>query len=222
MTERARVLVVEDSPAVRKLIAAVLQRGFDVETAEDSAAARGLLESSPFDVVLTDIRMPDASGFEVLRVARARAPRAAVVMMTAYANVPDAVAAMRLGAFDYVAKPLEADEISLVVARAAEHAREAPDRSAGAGQEAFPAGSRFDPDVSNGFRRAVEEARDLASRVYLEKLLKEFGGNVTRAATRAGMTRESLHRVLRKYGVHPARETPPPGHHGAAEPHRRS
>jgi DNA-binding NtrC family response regulator len=192
--ERARVLVVEDRESVLKVMAAILERGYEVATASDGAEALARIGAETFDVVLTDIRMPGASGFDVLRAVQACAPRTAVVMMTAYANVPDAVAAMKLGAYDYVAKPLDADEVLLVVARAVDRLRAA---TSSAADDPAP------NDLSLGFHRAVEEARDRASRAYLVDLMRVYRGNVTHAATQAGMTRESLHRVLRRYGVRP-------------------
>jgi DNA-binding NtrC family response regulator len=202
--ERPRVLVVEDKPSVLKLIATVLENAYQVHTAPDGAAAISMIGSMPFDAVLTDIRMEGMTGFDVLRAAQQRAPQVEVVMMTAYANVTDAVAAIKLGAYDYVAKPLDADEIALVVARAVEHRREREERPPEPAPEARANGHQEDgPAVSAGFRQAVEEARDRASRGYLARLMHLCHGNVTRAALRAGMTRESLHRVLRKYGVSP-------------------
>ena len=199
--ERSRVLVVEDRPSILKLLSSILDDAYDVVTAQEGAVALDLLESAPADVVLTDIRMPGISGFEVLRMALDRAPQARVIMMTAYANVPDAVAAMRLGAYDYVAKPLEADEILLIVARAVADAR-AHDDAPVASSVAHDGTGGADPaQVSVGFHRAVEEARERASREYLASLMCTFHGNVTEAAKRARMTRESLHRVMKKYGV---------------------
>jgi len=195
--DRTRVLVVEDRPSVLQLVATILETAYDVTTAGDGAKGLALIASEPFDVVLTDVRMPGADGFQVLRAVRSDCPSPRVVVMTAYANVPDAVAAMRDGACDYVAKPLDADDLRLVVARAAA-------RRGGAG-EPDPADPRAAVDqareVSLGFHRAMEEARERASRAYLVELLRGSGGNVTRAAIRAGMTRESLHRVLRKNGI---------------------
>jgi DNA-binding NtrC family response regulator len=201
--ERARVLVVEDRESVLRVIATILERGYEVSTASDGAAALACVGAETFDVVLSDIRMPGASGFDVLRAVQARSPRTAVVLMTAYANVPDAVAAMKLGAYDYVAKPLEADEVLLVVARAVDR------RRGGAGAAPDEGAPR---DLSLGFHRAVEEARDRASREYLVNLMRVYRGNVTHAATQAGMTRESLHRVLRRYDVRtePHRGAPGP------------
>ena len=200
---RPRVLVVEDKPNVLQLLATILEKGYEVTTAADGATALSLIGSVPLDVVLTAVRMPGASGFDVLRSVRRRAPRTSVVLMTAYANVPDAVAAMKLGAYDYVAKPLDADEISLLVARAVDHSRQAERTGdeAGPGEDERCGGGEGIEEVSVGFRRAVEEARDRASRAYLVKLMEHFRGNVTQAAKRAAMTRESLHRVLKKYAV---------------------
>jgi len=79
--------------------------------------------AQPFDVVVTDLRMPGADGFEVLRAVKARAPETEVIMMTAYATVADAVEAMKLGAYDYLQKPFDPDDASLVVARALERKR---------------------------------------------------------------------------------------------------
>jgi DNA-binding NtrC family response regulator len=207
--ERSRVLVVEDRPAVLKLLSSILDDAYDVVTAPDGEVALDLLESAPADVVLTDIRMPGVSGFEVLRMALDRAPQTRVIMMTAYANVPDAVAAMRLGAYDYVAKPLEADEILLIVARAVADAGAYDDAPVASSVAHDGAGGADPAEVSVGFHRAVEEARERASREYLASLMRAFHGNVTEAAKRAGMTRESLHRVMKKYDVrsghhHPA------------------
>lgn len=197
--QRPCVLVVEDRPSVLKLIATVLEREYDVTIAGNGAAAVALLGSRTFDVVVTDVRMPDASGFDVLRAVQQVHPGTAVVMMTAYANIPDAVAAIKNGAYDYVAKPLDADELLLVVARAFAATRDGPGTP----------GPVPDSDLSVGYHRAVQQARDSASRDYLSKLMARFRGNVTQAATHARMTRESLHRVLRKYAVDFERDRSP-------------
>lgn len=194
---RPRVLVVEDRPSVLKLFVTVLAERYDVVTASDGGQAVSLLGSLPIDVVLTDVRMPGLSGFDVLRIVRERALPARVVLITAYANIRDAVEAIRLGAFDYLGKPLNVDDIGLVVARAAEH-RAGP---VAAAPIASPEGDGG-PSLDEAFHEAVEAARDKASRDYLDRLMRQFGGNVTEAARLAGMTRESLHRVLRRYSIH--------------------
>ncbi len=118
---RARILVVDDKENVRTLLARILGEAHDLTEAEDGQRAISLLSSREFDVVLTDLRMPGADGFEVLRVVRSQAPDTEVVLMTAYATVQDAVTAMKQGAFDYLQKPFDPDDVSLVVARAVEH-----------------------------------------------------------------------------------------------------
>jgi DNA-binding NtrC family response regulator len=203
--DRTSLLVVEDRPSVVRVLVAILESGYTVTTTSTVTTAESLIRSRAFDVVLADVRIPDGSGFDVLRVAQAHAPGTRVVMMTAYANVPDAVAAMKLGAFDYIAKPVDADEIALVVARAAAAAANEP-----APNRAFPPPHLEPPgslatvhDLAVGFHCVVDEARDRSSREYLVALMRRFRGNVTEAAPEAQMTRESLHRVLKKYGVQP-------------------
>jgi DNA-binding NtrC family response regulator len=207
--DRPHVLVVEDRPSVLELMASILEASYEVTTAPDCATALTLVGARRLDVVLTDVRMPDGTGFDVLRAVGSRAPGTAVVMMTAYANVPDAVAAIKLGAYDYVTKPVDADEIALVVARAVEHVREGGvEEPPGPARRADDGAARGAP---GGFRQTVEHARERASREYLVRLLRFFRGNVTQAARRAGMTRESLHRVMRKYGVRAEHPEDPSG-----------
>jgi DNA-binding NtrC family response regulator len=210
---RGSVLVVDDRENVLALMQRVLGEAHDVTTTSDPVRAKTLLARGCFDVLLTDVRMPQASGFELLAAARRCAAPPRVVMMTGFACVADAVTAMRQGAFDYLPKPLEAEEIALVVARALEGEG---DRHLGAAaaraHDDAPAGPAATPDprcadvpcdaVASEFHDAVAAARDAASRGYLVALMKQFHGNVTQAATRAGITRESLHRLLRKYDVH--------------------
>jgi DNA-binding NtrC family response regulator len=202
--ERPRVLVVEDRPSVLNVIAEILQTGYEVTTASDGETAISRIRSGPFEVVLTDVRMPGASGFEVLKAVNGRSATTRVILMTAYANVPDAVAAIKAGAYDYVAKPVDADDVSLAVARAVDDLRRAkePARAASPTVDRKLLPTAALQHVSVGFHHAVEEARDLASRAYLSDLMRAFNGNVTQAARCAAMTRESLHRVLKKYGVH--------------------
>jgi DNA-binding NtrC family response regulator len=121
--ERARVLVVDDKENILKLFARILGDAYEVTSAADGARAISLIGAQDFDVIVTDLRMPGADGFEVLRAAKARAPETEVVMMTAYATVQDAVTAMKEGAYDYLQKPFDPDDAVLVVARALERKR---------------------------------------------------------------------------------------------------
>jgi DNA-binding NtrC family response regulator len=120
----ARVLVCDDKENYTKLFRRLLPEDrYQVITAEDGARAIALVGAGDFDVIVTDIRMPGADGVAVLRAALARDPDVEVILMTAFATVPAAVEAIRLGAYDYLAKPFEPDEALLIVDRALERRR---------------------------------------------------------------------------------------------------
>ena len=118
-----RVLVVDDKENMLKLFAKILEDGYELATAGDGARALALLAAETFDVIVTDVRMPGATGLEVLQAVKARAPSTEVILMTGYGTVADAVQAMKLGAYDYLEKPFDPDEAARVVARAAERKR---------------------------------------------------------------------------------------------------
>jgi two-component system response regulator PilR (NtrC family) len=113
---RPRILVVDDEPSMREMLRIVLNRdGYDVVTAENGTQAIACLEGEPVDLLLSDIRMPDLSGVEVLRVAKERNRDIIAFMMTAFASTETAVEAMRLGAVDYFTKPFSMDELRLKI-----------------------------------------------------------------------------------------------------------
>lgn len=206
-TARGRILVVDDKENMRGLLRDILAPHHDIVLAGDGAAARADLEARRFEVVLTDVRMPGLDGFELIRLVKDRWPLTEVVMMTAFASVPAAVEAMRHGAYDYVQKPFDPDDVALVVTRALERHRE---RASARSTSSQPSRSSSEEDLAAlSYREALAAARDRGSREYLTALLKAFGGNVSRAAERAGLERESLHRLLRRHGVQagPFRET---------------
>jgi DNA-binding NtrC family response regulator len=123
METRGRVLVVDDKENILKLFARLLGDTYEVTCAGDGTRALALVAAQEFDVVVSDVRMPGADGFEVLRAVKSRYPDTEVVMMTGYATVPDAVEAMRAGAFDYLQKPFLPDAPTELVARAMERRR---------------------------------------------------------------------------------------------------
>jgi DNA-binding NtrC family response regulator len=123
-TSKPRVLVVESRPSTLRLLESILERSYEVRTAPSGAAALTLIHAGSFDVVLTDVRAPSAHAFELLRTVQETSSATAVLIMAAYADIPDAVAGMRLGAFDYLPIPLDPDDVLLTVARAVEYLRE--------------------------------------------------------------------------------------------------
>ena len=101
---------------MRELLAIVLKReGYDVVLAENGAAALAVLKQGHVDLLISDIKMPDMSGVEVLRAAKAADAAVPAIMMTAFASTETAVEAMRLGACDYLVKPFDVDELKLKV-----------------------------------------------------------------------------------------------------------
>jgi DNA-binding NtrC family response regulator len=117
----ATVLIVDDEKNIRSHLATYLRGlGHRTETAEDAATALRLLDRVEPDVVFSDVRMPGMDGVELMREMRRRRPEAIVVLMTAYATVRGAVEAMREGAYDYLVKPFDLDEVGLLLDRTLE------------------------------------------------------------------------------------------------------
>ena len=121
----ARVLLVDDDPGLLRTIQVLLEdeKGWSVETAPSAPLALERLRAAPFDVLLTDLSMPGGDGLFLLREARALRPELPVLLMTAFGSVRSAVEAMKLGASQYLTKPVDPDELILQVERALESTR---------------------------------------------------------------------------------------------------
>jgi DNA-binding NtrC family response regulator len=120
----ARVLVVDDDPEVVRLLEQDLTAsGFTVLSACSGAAGMRLLRETPVDAVVTDLRMPDIDGLEIVRAAAESQPDAKVIIITAFATIASAIDAVKRGAFDYVSKPFEIEELVLALERALEDSR---------------------------------------------------------------------------------------------------
>jgi len=123
MTE-TRILVVDNELSMRELLAITLRKeGYDVSAADGGEAAIEALRLEPFDLVITDVRMPKVDGVQVLRTAKELAPETMVIMITAFSSTEIAVEAMKLGAYDYITKPFKLDEIKLIIKNALERKR---------------------------------------------------------------------------------------------------
>jgi DNA-binding NtrC family response regulator len=118
MTAR-RILIVDDELSVRGSLAEWFREdGFLVEMAEDGPAALRAMDRGPYDIVLLDLKMPGMDGIEVQKRVREIDPGATIIILTAYASVETAVQALKLGAFDYVTKPVDPDDLSNLVRNA--------------------------------------------------------------------------------------------------------
>src|SRR6186713_1609419 len=113
---RARILVVDDEASMREMLGIMLgKEGYDVLLADTRATAAGVLSTSAVDIVITDVKLPDGDGIEILRHVKAAAPETVVIVMTAYGSTESAVAALKLGAQDYLVKPFDVEELKIVV-----------------------------------------------------------------------------------------------------------
>ena len=121
MTEKATLLIVDDELSMREFLEIMLgAEGYGVDTAESGRRAKAMVDENPYDLVLCDIRLGDISGLEVLRRAKANNPDTVVIMISAYATAENAVEAMNEGAYDYLPKPFDNDELKQTVAKALE------------------------------------------------------------------------------------------------------
>ena len=118
LVKQPKILVVDDEQSLRGMLAIVLQReGYQVEEAENSGRALQKIAADKFSLVLSDIRMPDLDGLQLLARVKELDPELPVILMTAHVSAQDAVEAMKLGAEDYIIKPINIDELILIVAR---------------------------------------------------------------------------------------------------------
>jgi len=118
------ILVADDDPIIRKSLQEMLRlEGYQVDTASDGTEALKRLEQSSVDVVLTDVKMPALGGFELLAKIKTFSPDTVVILITGYGSIEDAVNGIKAGAYEYITKPLNDDEIKLVIDRSLEHLR---------------------------------------------------------------------------------------------------
>lgn len=121
MSQR-RILVVDDDESLRRVTQVQLQQtGYEVTAASDGNEALAVLERFPADLVITDLKMPGMSGLELLRRIRSAYSEIVIIMATAFGTIENAVEAMRAGAYDYITKPVQIEELRITVSRALEH-----------------------------------------------------------------------------------------------------
>jgi DNA-binding NtrC family response regulator len=162
MSSSFHILIIDDEAAQRDALRDFLRKQqLHVTAAASGAAARDLVRAGGIDLVLTDLRMPDLTGEDILRIVQDINPAIPVIVMTAYASVDSAVGLMKLGAFDYIQKPIELDELLLLIERARERSLLMSENAAL--REALVARHSFDTIVSHSGE--MEEVLSTASRV---------------------------------------------------------
>lgn len=119
--EKYKVLIVEDNDAARKQLARVVRKeGFEVVEAENGRAGLEIFKKELPEIVITDLKMPDIDGLEVMHTVRRTSPNAQVILVTAFGETDTAISALHEGALDYLKKPLDIDQLSLALGRAKE------------------------------------------------------------------------------------------------------
>ena len=124
MSTADRILIVEDERLIRMTLRELLEaEGFRVAEADTGTAGLEYLRTAEVDLVLLDYKLPDIDGIEVLRQIRPLSPETAIVLVTAHSSIGSAVEAIKLGAFDYLDKPIDQDHLLATIAKALETTR---------------------------------------------------------------------------------------------------
>ena len=180
----AKILVVDDQEMMRDSLAGTLVReGHEVTACADGPAAIAKLSSAKFDLLISDLKMPRMTGTELLAESRRIRPEMPVVLMTAFATVNTAVEAMKLGAYDYIQKPFDGQEIKLLIDRTLEHSRLIRENQAlrSMADSAAPRPLIGSSDVMNAVRQRIE----LVGRSSVTVLIRGESGTGKEVVARA-------------------------------------
>jgi len=116
---KPRILVVDDEESIREFLEIMLKKeGYEVTSAEDGAKAKEVLQKKTFDMIISDLQMPNVNGIELLKHTRESYPETVFMMITAFGTTENAVEAMKMGAYDYLTKPFKIDEVRINIANA--------------------------------------------------------------------------------------------------------
>ena len=165
------LIVDDDKPFLTRLTRAMAIRGFQVEAAESVAEGLSAIESHPPAFAVIDMRLGDGNGLDVMSELKARRPDARGIILTGYGNIVTAVTAVKLGAFDYIAKPVDADEIYSALMATRHDKAEVPENPMSA---------------------------DRVRWEHIQRIYELCGRNVSETARRLNMHRRTLQRILAK------------------------
>jgi two-component system response regulator RegA len=171
------LIVDDDRPFREALAAAFVRRGYEVRAVANADEALALCAEWMPERAVVDMRMPGASGLDLLRALKRIDPNTEVVLLTGYGSIPSAVEAVRAGASNYLTKPAEPDEI----------------------EAAFKGDVRDEREArADGSPVAETPSLDRANWEHIQRVLSDCGGNISEAARRLGLHRRTLQRKLHK------------------------
>ncbi|HMM46734.1 MAG TPA: sigma-54 dependent transcriptional regulator [Thiobacillaceae bacterium] len=189
----ARLLIVDDERiALRNLEHVLTREGYDVVATQSGRHALELVDSRPFDLVLTDLKMDKVDGMQLLQHCKARHPDVEVIMITGYATLESAVEAMKVGAFHYIAKPFRLDEVRQTVAEALEKVRLKRENRA----------LREQLDSIHGHSRIITRDGGMQKLLDMARQVAGTGANVL-ITGESGTGKELFARYLHEHGGRP-------------------
>ncbi len=214
VTRPARVLVVDDDADTRSAIVDLLRDlGHHVEAEPGGQAALDRVGSADFDAVLSDLRMEGMDGLELCQRLLRDGPRLPVVVMTAFDDVRSALGALKAGAFDFITKPFDVEELTTALNRALESGRNARRVERLPPDEAPESGSRLSASAPDALRPPMAAAGGVTplrtaklsevERRHILGALAAAEGNKALAARALGIDRATLYRKLRRYRLDP-------------------
>lgn len=170
--DRSLLIVDDDKPFCDRLARALSQRGFETRTANSLAEGAAALQAAPPAFAVFDLKLADGSGLDLMRALKTQRPEARAIILTGYGAIATAVTAVKLGAFDYLAKPVNADEVAAALSPGGVEAR----------------------------AEAVEHpmSADRARWEHIQRVYKSCDRNVSETARQLSMHRRTLQRILAK------------------------
>ena len=151
------ILVIEDKDSMQKMLTATLEsEGYEVDAVGDGPDALDKARDKRYDLVLTDLKLPNMDGLEVLSQVKEIDPETSVILMTAYGTIESAVKAMRLGAYDFLTKPFDTDHLSVLIKRALENRRLMAENSLLREEIANSHGAKEIVGVSDKIKEAID------------------------------------------------------------------
>ena len=162
MSKHSKILIVDDELNIRRILQMAFEKiGHEVLVAEDAHNALQLLSQHNFDLVITDVTMPGMNGYELQKIVHENQPDVPVIIMTAYGTIPQAVAAIRNGAFEYVTKPFDLDQLKRIVASALDRDSASPSKKTSKSPKVSLSGDPF-LAISPAMKSVLETVRQIA------------------------------------------------------------